>query len=104
MNFLGAPWPCNEEKDLEDLAAAWHGKNVRHPCPDPFEVLRRLDDPDQSKPARGGGTVGVSSNKLAHVRNLVRDTNTCSPEHDGTIRTEIFATCDMTLAWVVLCG
>lgn len=104
VDFLGAPRPSNEKQDLENFATAGHGEDVRHPCSDPFKVLRRLDDPDQGKPAGGGGAVGVSGNELSHVRDLVRDTNTRSPEHDSAIRAQIFATCNMTLAWCSLLG
>jgi hypothetical protein len=29
------------------------------------------------------------------VGDLMRDADTCGPEHDGAIRREIFATCDI---------
>jgi hypothetical protein len=35
------------------------------------------------------------------VGNLVSNADTSSPQHDGTIGTEILATWDMMLAWVV---
>lgn len=96
MDLFGAARPRDEEQNFEDLATARHGEDVCHPCPDPFEVLRRLDDPDKSQTASGAGAVGVSGNKLAYLRNLMCDANTRSPKHDGTVRSEVFATCDMT--------
>lgn len=101
MNFLGAARSRDEEEDLKDFATTGHGQNVCHPCADPFEVLRRLNDPDQGKPTGGGCTVGVSGNDLANLRNLMRDADTSSPKHDCTVGTKVLTTCKMTLACVV---
>lgn len=98
VDLLGAARPCDEEQDLENLATARHGEDVCHPRADPFEVLRRLDNPYQGQPSGGGGTIGVSSDDFANLRNLMRDTNTCGPEHDCAVGAKIFTTCDMTLA------
>lgn len=48
MDFLGTSWSRDEEQNLENLAAAGQRKNLSHVGADPFEVLWRLNDPDQS--------------------------------------------------------
>jgi hypothetical protein len=92
VDLLSAARTSDEEQDLEDLATTGHGENLRHPGADPFKVLRRLDDPDKSKAARRSRTVGVGSDNLTNVGNLVRDADTSRPEHDSTIGRKIFAT------------
>jgi hypothetical protein len=42
-------------------------------------MLGRLNDPDECEAACGDGAVCVSSHNVAHMGNLVRDTNTSSP-------------------------
>jgi hypothetical protein len=79
VNLLGTARTSDEEQDLQNLAAAWHGQDLCHPCTDPFQVLGRLDDPDECKTAGGDGSVGVTSNDITHVGNLVSDTDTSSP-------------------------
>lgn len=89
VDLLGAAGTGDEQQDFEDLTAAGHGENVGHPGPDPFEMLRRLDDPDKSQAAGGGSAVGVSGYDLAHLGYLMRDTNTCCPKHDSSIRVKV---------------
>lgn len=79
VDLLRTPGPSDEEKDLENLATARHRQNLGHPGTDPLEMFRGLDDPDEGEAASGGSTIGVSSDNVADMRNLVRDTNTSSP-------------------------
>jgi hypothetical protein len=55
-------------------------------------MLRRLDDPDKCEAARRDGAVGVASNDVADMGNLVGDTDTSRPQHDCAIRAEILTT------------
>lgn len=91
VDLLGAPWPGDEEEDLENLATARHREDLSHPGADPLKVLWGLDDPDKSETTCRSGSVGIRGNNVAHVRNLVRNTDTSCPEHDGTIGSKIFA-------------
>ena len=86
MDLLGAARASDEEQNLQDLAAAWHGQNLCHPCTDPFQVLGRLDNPDECKSAGGDSSVGVTSDDITDVGDLVSDTDTSSPQHDSSIR------------------
>ena len=79
MNLLGAAGTSNEEQDLQNFPAAWHGKDLCHPCTDPFQVFGRLDDPDESETTSGNGSVCVTSNDITNVGDLVSDTDTSSP-------------------------
>ena len=85
VDLLGGAGPGDEEQDLEDLAPAVHGEDLRHPGPDPLEVLGRLDDPDKHELARGDGARGVARHEVAHVRDLVRDADPRGEEHDGAV-------------------
>lgn len=49
-------------------------------------MLRGLNDPYQNNFARSDSAVCVPSNQVSHMRNLVRDTNATSEEHDCTVR------------------
>lgn len=100
MDLLGASRTSDEKENLEDLPTARHRENLGHPCSDPLKMLWGLNDPDESKTTGGNSTIGIASDDVTDVGDLVRDTNTSSPQHDSAIRAEIFAACDMTLAWV----
>ena len=92
MDLLRAAGASDEEKDLQNFATARHGENLCHPGSDPFEVLRRLDDPDKGKTARRDGAVGVASDDVTNVRHLVSDTDTGRPQHNCTIGAEVLTT------------
>jgi hypothetical protein len=98
MDLFGAPRSGDEEEDLENLAPSGHGQNLCHPGSNPLKMLGRLNDPDKREPASGSRAIGIGSDNVAHVGNLVGDTDTSRPQHDGAIGREIFAACDTTLA------
>lgn len=92
VNLLGASGSGDEQQNLEDVTTVGHVEDARHPRTNPLKVLGRLNDPDKCEPAGCGGSVGISSNKGANVRNLVGDANTSSPKHDGTVAVKRLAT------------
>lgn len=61
MNFPRAAGPGHEDLDAQDVAAARHGEDGRHPGADPLEVFGGPDDPDQEDAAGGADTGGVVS-------------------------------------------
>lgn len=85
MDLLGRSRPRDEKHDAQALTAAVHGEDLGHPRADPLKVLGCLDDPDQHNLARRGSAVGVADDKVTHVGHGLRDTNTTSEEHDGTV-------------------
>nr|POE88211.1 hypothetical protein CFP56_11440 [Quercus suber] len=87
-DLLGAAGPGDEEQDAQDVAAALHGEDLRHPRPDPLKVLGRLDDPDQHDAARRAGAGRVRGDQVAHVRDLVRDADARGEQQHGTVRAE----------------
>ena len=92
MDLLGAAGAGDEEQNLEDLATTWHGKDLCHPCTDPLQVLRRLDDPYKCEATSSNSAVCITSNDIAHVGDLVRDTNTSSPKHHSAIGAKVLTT------------
>lgn len=88
MDLLGAAGTGDEEKDAKDVATLLHTENLGHPRADPFEMLGGLDDPDKSDLAGGVGSVRVTGDEIADVRNLVGDTNTGGEKHDSAVRCE----------------
>ena len=100
MDLSLAAGASDEKQDLENLAAAGHGEDLRHPCSNPLEMFRRLNDPYKCKATSGDSAICVTGNNVAHVWNLVSDTNTSSPEHDRAVGAEIFAAYFIALAWV----
>jgi hypothetical protein len=91
VNLLCAAGTRDEKQNLENLTATRHRQNLCHPGADPLEVLGGLDDPHKCQAAGSDGAVGVTSDNVTHVRNLVRDTDTGCPQHDGAIGAEVLA-------------
>ena len=85
VDLLCAARAGDEEKDAKDVTTLLHAEDLGHPGTDPFEVLRRLNDPNKSDLASGVSAVGVTSDEVTNVGNLVSDTNTGSEEHDGAV-------------------
>ena len=88
VDLLGAPGPRDEQQDLEDVATLVHAEDLRHPGPDPFKVLGRLDDPDQDDLPGGAGAVRIGVDEVADMGDLVCDAHTGGEEHDRAVRLE----------------
>ena len=63
MDFPRAAGPGHEDLDAQDVPAARHSKDGRHPGADPFDVFGGADDPDQGDGAGGADAGGVVSEK-----------------------------------------
>lgn len=80
-----APRPSHKELDAEDVPPFVHCEDRRHPGADPFEVLRRLDDPYEKHAAGGDRAGGVACDQGAHVGDGVGDAYAASDEHDRSV-------------------
>lgn len=62
LNLLGVSRAGDEQHDTQDFPPTLHGENAGHPGTDPFEVLRRLNDPHQCDAAGRDSAVCVPLN------------------------------------------
>ncbi len=86
MNFLGGSGSTHEEHDAETLATPVHGEDRGHPRPNPFQVFRRLDDPNENDLSCRYRPIGVACYEVSNVRNAMSDTNPTGKKHDSAIR------------------
>lgn len=91
MDLFGAARSSDEEEDFQDIATLIHGQDLCHPWSNPFEVLGRLDDPDENNSTSRGSTIRVGGHQVADVGYLVGDTNSCRKQHDRAVRLEALA-------------
>lgn len=81
----GITWTSDEEHDPEDLPAAFHAQDGRHPWPNPLEVFRGLDDPYERDSSGSDRAISVAINKMADERDMVCDTHTACKEDNSPI-------------------
>lgn len=77
--------PGDEEHDPQHVPSAVHGEDSRHPGTDPFEVLGRLDNPDEGHPARGDRPVGVPLHQMTDKWDVVGDAHAAGEEHHRAV-------------------
>lgn len=83
-----AAWTCHKHHDLQHLLAIRHAEAFIHERSHPLESFCVLDCPNKDDLAGCGGGVGGALEELAHVPDLMGDSDTGGEEDDGAVGVE----------------
>lgn len=85
VNLLRRSGTADEEHDTEDITSLIHSEDGSHPRADPLEMLWGLNDPNEDNFAGRDSSIGIASDKITYVRDLMSYTNTSGEKHDCSV-------------------
>lgn len=85
LDLSGIARPRNKELNAQNFAAAIHRQDTGHPGPDPLQMFRRLDDPDECDAPGSDGVIREPGNQMADEGDVVGDTDSAGEEHHSTV-------------------